>query len=60
MSALTAPAAEPRRARHGLRSLLMALLAWSGENHGIDPVYLGVLLVASFELWVQRIGGTAK
>jgi hypothetical protein len=45
------------RARQALRSFLAALLAWSGERYGIDPVYLGVLLVASFQLGVHRLLG---
>jgi hypothetical protein len=47
----------PRRARQALRSFLTALLAWSGERYGIDPVYLGVLLVASFQLGMHRLLG---
>jgi hypothetical protein len=45
------------RIRHATRSLLTALLAWSGEKYGIDPVYLGVLLLASFQLGMQRVLG---
>lgn len=63
MSAFDTRDTWPRRARQAVRRLLTALLTWCGENYGIDPVYLGVLLAASFELWIQRmagIAGTAK
>ena len=45
------------RIRQATRTLLTALLAWSGEKYGIDPVYLGVLLLASFQLGMQRLLG---
>jgi hypothetical protein len=45
------------RIRQATRSFLTALLAWSGEKYGIDPVYLGVLLLASFQLGMQRLLG---
>jgi len=45
------------RIRQATRTFLTALLAWSGEKYGIDPVYLGVLLLASFQLGVQRLLG---
>jgi len=45
------------RLRHATRTFLTALLAWSGERYGIDPVYLGVLLLASFQLGMQRLLG---
>ena len=45
------------RIRQATRSFLTALLAWSGEKYGIDPVYLGVLLLASFQLGMQRFLG---
>jgi hypothetical protein len=47
----------PHRIRQAGRRLLAALSAWSGEKYGIDPVYLGVLLVASVELGLQRMLG---
>jgi hypothetical protein len=47
----------PHRIRQASRSLLAALCAWFGETYGIDPIYLGILLVASVELGVQRILG---
>ena len=50
-------APSPHRIRQASRSLLAALCAWSGERYGIDPIYLGVLLVASVELGVQRMLG---
>jgi hypothetical protein len=59
--ALNAPNAPnaPRlhRMRQATRTVLAALLAWSGEKYGIDPVYLGVLLLASFQLGMQRLLG---
>jgi hypothetical protein len=45
------------RIRQASRTFLMALLAWSGEKYGIDPAYLGVLLLASFQLGMQRLLG---
>jgi hypothetical protein len=45
------------RIRQAMRSLLTALLAWSGEKYGIDPAYLGVLLLASFQLGMHRLLG---
>ena len=45
------------RIRQATRTVLTALLAWSGEKYGIDPVYLGVLLLASFQLGMQRLLG---
>jgi hypothetical protein len=45
------------RIRQATRTVLIALLAWSGEKYGIDPVYLGVLLLASFQLGMQRLLG---
>jgi hypothetical protein len=45
------------RIRQATRSFLTALLAWSGEKYGIDPVYLGVLLLASLQLGMQRFLG---
>jgi hypothetical protein len=45
------------RIRQAFRTLLAALCAWSGEKYGIDPAYLGLLLVASFELGMQRFLG---
>jgi hypothetical protein len=45
------------RIRQATRSFLTALLAWSGEKYGVDPVYLGVLLLASFQLGMQRFLG---
>jgi hypothetical protein len=50
-------APSPHRIRQASRSLLAALSAWSGERYGIDPIYLGILLVASVELGMQRILG---
>jgi len=47
----------PHRLRQASRTILAALFAWSGERYGIDPAYLGVLFVASFELGMQRIFG---
>jgi hypothetical protein len=48
---------ELHRIRQASRTFLAALSAWSGERYGIDPAYLGVLLLASFELGVQRLLG---
>ncbi|HXO29225.1 MAG TPA: hypothetical protein VOA80_17885 [Thermoanaerobaculia bacterium] len=45
------------RIRQATRTVLTAVLAWSGERYGIDPVYLGVLGLASFQLGVQRLLG---
>ena len=45
------------RGSRWLRTVLSALSAWSAEKTGIDPAYLGVLLLASFELGVQRMLG---
>jgi hypothetical protein len=45
------------RIRQATRSFFTALLAWSGEKYGIDPVSLGVLLLASFQLGMQRFLG---
>jgi hypothetical protein len=45
------------RIRQATRTFLTALLAWSGERYGIDPLYLGVLLLASFQLGMQRLLG---
>jgi len=50
-------APELHRIRQASRTFLTALLAWSGEKYGIDPAYLGVLLLASFQLGVQRLLG---
>jgi hypothetical protein len=50
-------APSPHRLRMASRRLLAAVAAWSGERYGIDPAYLGVLLVASIELGVQRMLG---
>lgn len=50
-------APSPHRLRLASRSLLAALGAWAGERYGIDPAYLGVLLIASIELGVQRVLG---
>jgi|HubBroStandDraft_3_1064219.scaffolds.fasta_scaffold04443_5 hypothetical protein len=50
-------APSPHRIRQASRSLLAALCAWLGEQYGIDPIYLAVLLVASVQLGVQRILG---
>ncbi len=56
--ALNAPnAPQLHRIRQATRTVLTALLAWSGERYGIDPVYLGVLLLASFQLGLQRLLG---
>ncbi|HEY6323139.1 MAG TPA: hypothetical protein VJA16_16460 [Thermoanaerobaculia bacterium] len=56
--ALNAPnASKLHRIRQATRTVLTALLAWSGERYGIDPVYLGVLLLASFQLGTQRLLG---
>jgi hypothetical protein len=46
-----------RRLGQASRTILAALSAWSGERYGIDPAYLGVLLMASFELGTQRLLG---
>ena len=46
-----------QRFRQASRSFFAALCAWSGEKYGIDPAYLGMLLIASFELGVQRLLG---
>ena len=46
-----------QRLRQAARAFFMALLAWSGERYGIDPAYLGVLLLASFQLGAQRLLG---
>ena len=43
--------------RRTIRRLLAALCAWSGERYGIDPAYLGVLLLAFLQLAVQRTLG---
>ena len=48
---------EPRRTRRATRTLLAALSAWTGERYGIDPAYLGVLLLASIDLTVHRLLG---
>jgi len=48
---------ELHRIRQAVRTVVTALLAWSGEKYGIDPVYLGVLLLASFQLGMQRLLG---
>ncbi len=48
---------ELHRIRQAARTVVTALLAWSGEKYGIDPVYLGVLLLASFQLGMQRLLG---
>ena len=45
------------RIRQATRSFLTALLAWSGERYGLDPAYLGVLLLASLQLGMQRLLG---
>lgn len=45
------------RIRQASGTFLAALSAWSDEKYGIDPAYLGVLLLASFELGVQRLLG---
>jgi hypothetical protein len=45
------------RIRQAFSTYLAALFAWSGEKYGIDPAYLGVLLVASFELGMQKLFG---
>jgi hypothetical protein len=50
-------ASKLHRIRQTSRTVLTALLAWSGERYGIDPVYLGVLLLASFQLGMQRLLG---
>jgi hypothetical protein len=53
-------APEPHRLRRlgqAARTILAALSTWSGERYGIDPAYLGVLLLASFELGMQRLLG---
>ncbi len=56
--ALHAPhAPKLHRIREATRTFLAALLAWSGEKYGIDPAYLGVLLLASFQLGMQRLLG---
>ncbi|HVR06892.1 MAG TPA: hypothetical protein VMW75_02490 [Thermoanaerobaculia bacterium] len=39
------------------RTVLAVLSAWTAERTGIDPAYLGVLLLASVELGVQRMLG---
>jgi hypothetical protein len=39
------------------RTILAVLSAWTAERTGVDPVYLGVLLLASVELGVQRMLG---
>jgi hypothetical protein len=39
------------------RTVLGVLSAWTAERTGIDPAYLGVLLLASFELGVHRMLG---
>ena len=46
-----------QRIRQASRTFLAALLAWSGEKYGVDPAYLGVLLLASFQLGMQRLLG---
>jgi hypothetical protein len=53
----TSNAPKLHRIGQATRTVLTALLAWSGEKYGIDPVYLGVLLLASFQLGVQRLLG---
>jgi hypothetical protein len=50
-------APEPDRIRQASSTFLAALSAWSGERYGIDPAYLWVLLLASFELGMQRVLG---
>jgi hypothetical protein len=39
------------------RTVVGVLNAWTAERTGIDPAYLGVLLLASFELGVHRMLG---
>ena len=39
------------------RTILAAFSAWTAERTGVDPAYLGVLLLASFELGMQRMLG---
>jgi hypothetical protein len=50
-------APETHRIRQASRTIFGALSAWSADKYGIDPAYLGVLLLASFELGIQRILG---
>jgi hypothetical protein len=57
MRASTPPTHRLRRLGQAIRSILAALGAWSGERYGIDPAYLGVLFLASFELGMQRLLG---
>ena len=45
------------RVRQASRTFFAALAAWSGEKYGIDPAYLGMLLIASIELGMQRLLG---
>ena len=51
------PAPKLHRIRQASRTFLAALCSWTGERYGIDPAYLGVLLLASFDLGVHRLLG---
>jgi hypothetical protein len=51
------PAPKLHRMRQAFRTFLAALSSWSGERYGIDPAYLGMLLLASFELGMQKLLG---
>jgi hypothetical protein len=61
-TAPTAPPAQPAQKLHVIirragHTVLGFLNAWTAERTGIDPAYLGVLLLASFELGVHRMLG---
>ena len=58
----TAQTAQPAQKLHVVirqagRAALGVLSAWTAERTGIDPAYLGVLLLASLELGMQRMLG---
>jgi hypothetical protein len=61
-TAQIAPTAQPAQKLHVIirragHTVLGFLNAWTAERTGIDPAYLGVLLLASFELGVHRMLG---
>jgi len=51
------PSAQSISFRQAFRTFLAALCSWSGERYGINPAYLGVLLLASFDLGMHRLLG---
>jgi len=61
-TAIEAPETVSERRLHGVvkhagRTILSVLSAWTAERTGIDLAYLGVLLLATVELGVQRMLG---